>query len=55
MCKYNPDNQLFWFNGKSLEPNFQFELVGTLMGIAIYNNMFVDMPMVHACFKLLLD
>ena len=25
------------------------------MGLAIYNNMFVDMPVAHACFKILLD
>jgi hypothetical protein len=25
------------------------------MGLAIYNNMFLDMPMAHACYKFLLD
>lgn len=55
MFKYNEDNQLYWFNGATFEPNLNFELVGTLMGLAIYNNMFIDMPMVHACYKLLLD
>jgi hypothetical protein len=55
MFKYNEDVQLYWFNGATFEPNVNFELVGTLMGLAIYNNMFIDMPMAHACYKLLLD
>jgi E3 ubiquitin-protein ligase HECTD2 len=46
---------LYWFNGQTFEPNINFELVGTLMGIAIYNNTFIDLPFPHACFKLLLD
>jgi hypothetical protein len=55
MFKFNEDVQLYWFNGATFEPNVNFELVGTLMGLAIYNNMFIDMPMAHACYKLLLD
>lgn len=55
MFKFNEDVQLYWFNGQTFEPNINFELVGTLMGLAIYNNMFLDMPMAHACYKILLD
>jgi hypothetical protein len=55
MFKFNEDTQLYWFNGSTFEPNINFELVGTLMGLAFYNNMFVDMPVVPACYKLLLD
>jgi len=25
------------------------------MGLAFYNNMFIDMPVVPACYKILLD
>ena len=25
------------------------------MGIAIYNNYFIDLPLAHACYKILLD
>lgn len=32
-----------------------FELVGMLMGIAFYNNYFIDMPIVPTCYKILLD
>jgi len=55
MFKYNEDTQLYWFNGQTYEPNLNFELVGNLMGIAFYNNMFVDMPVVPACYKILLN
>jgi hypothetical protein len=55
MFKFNESVQLYWFNGNTFEPNINFELVGTLMGIAYYNNMFVDMPVAPACYKILLD
>lgn len=55
MFKVNEDVQLYWFNGATFEPNVNFELVGTLMGLAIYNNLFIDLPLAHACYKLLLD
>lgn len=37
MFKYNEQNRLYWFNGQTLESPLQFELIGSLMGIAIYN------------------
>lgn len=46
---------MYWFNGSTFEPNINFELVGMLMGIAFYNNMFIDMPVVSTCYKILLD
>jgi hypothetical protein len=55
MFKYNEDTKLYWFNGSTFEPNINFELVGILMGIAFYNNMFVDMPVVSTCYKILMD
>lgn len=55
MFLHNEDTRLYWFNGQTFEPNINFELVGTLMGIAIYNNTFIDLPFPHACFKILLD
>lgn len=54
MFKYNEDTHLYWFNGSTFEPNLNFELVGNLMGLAFYNNMFIDMPVVPACYKILL-
>jgi len=54
MFKFNEATKLYWFNGQTFEPNLNFELVGILMGIAVYNNMFIDMPVVPTCYKLLL-
>jgi len=34
--------------------NINFELVGVLMGLAIYNNVIIDMPFPLACYKKLL-
>lgn len=55
MFKFNEDVQLYWFNGSTFEPNINFELIGNLMGIALYNNTFIDLPLVHATYKILLD
>lgn len=55
LFKYNEDVRLYWFNGQTFEPNINFELIGNLMGLAIYNNTFLDLPLAHAGFKILLD
>ena len=54
MFRYNEDVQLYYFNGTTLEPNIYFELIGILMGIAVYNNTFIDLPFPMACFKVLM-
>ena len=38
-----------------MEPNIYFELIGNLMGIAVYNNTFINLPFPHACYKVLID
>jgi len=55
MWKFNEDVQLYWINGMTFEMPINYELVGILMGIAIYNNTFIDLPFPRASFKLLLD
>ncbi len=55
MFKFNESVQLYWFDGGTFEPNINFELVGVLMAIAFYNNMFLDMPLAPAVYKILLD
>ena len=55
MFKFNEDTQLYWFNGQTFEPNINFELIGNLMGIALYNNTFIDLPLIHFTYRLLLD
>lgn len=37
MFTHNPESRLLWFNGSTFESNVKFELIGILMGIAIYN------------------
>jgi hypothetical protein len=55
MFNFNPEKGLYWFNGLSHEPNVNFELVGVLVGLAIFNNVLIDMPFPLACFKKLLN
>lgn len=41
----HPESHLLWFNAHSFENQENFELIGTLLGIAIYNSVLVDLPM----------
>jgi ubiquitin-protein ligase E3 A len=54
MFLYNESERLYWFNGQSHEPPINFELIGILMGLSIYNNVILDMPFPLACYKKLL-
>ena len=55
MFKINEDTQMYWFNGESPVMNLNFELVGTLMGIAMYNNCHLEVPLVCVTYKILLS
>lgn len=55
MFKYHEDARLFWFNGSTFESNVKFELVGILMGLAIYNSNILDLHLPIACYKKLLN
>ena len=55
MFTYNDDVRLYWINGRTFEANIKYELIGTLMGIAIYNNTFINLQFPSACYKILLD
>ena len=37
MFTHSNESRLLWFNGSTFESNVKFELIGILMGIAIYN------------------
>ena len=54
MLNYNEQKVLYWFNGFTHEPNINFELIGILMGLAIYNNILLDVPFPLVCYKTLL-
>ena len=55
MFNLEKESQLFWFNGFTFESNIKFELIGVLMGIAIYNQVLLDINLPLACYKKLLD
>lgn len=42
MFNYNEKNVMYYLNGLSPEMNINFELIGILMGLAIYNNIILD-------------
>lgn len=48
MFTYNEETQFFWFNPTSFENDGQFALIGIVLGLAIYNNIILDIhfPMV---------
>ncbi len=54
MFTFNEKHVLYYINGLSHEPNINFELIGILMGLAIYNNIILDVSFPMAIYKLLL-
>lgn len=48
MFTYDEDTRLFWFNSLSFETDAQYKLIGILLGLAIYNNVILDIhfPMI---------
>ena len=55
MFTHNEESRMLWFNGNTFESNIKFELIGMLMGIAIYNQNILDLHLPMACYKKLLD
>jgi hypothetical protein len=43
MFVLNKNTHTFWFNHNSLESTVEFELIGTLLGLAIYNDVLLGM------------
>ncbi|CAN8012880.1 unnamed protein product, partial [Ixodes pacificus] len=48
MFTLNAETQTYWFNPTSFESDAQFKLIGIILGLAIYNNVILDVhfPMV---------
>ena len=48
MFRLDQETQTFWFNELSFENDAEFTLIGILIGLAIYNNVILDIrfPMV---------
>lgn len=55
MFKYYPESKYVWFNGNTYESNMKFELIGALMGLAIYNQIILDIHFPTVCYKKLLN
>lgn len=49
------EGNLIWFNGRTFESPIKFQLIGTLMGLAMYNGILLDLPLPLATYKKLLD
>ncbi|KAL2913025.1 putative E3 ubiquitin-protein ligase [Polyrhizophydium stewartii] len=54
MFIFDDDSRLCWFNVSSLEHETQYQLVGIVVGLSIYNNTILDVQLPLACFKKLL-
>ena len=54
MFVLDTDAQTFWFSKTSFEANLQFELFGTVLGLAIYNNIILDVHFPVVLYKKLL-
>jgi ubiquitin-protein ligase E3 A len=54
MFKFYPDPGVYWFNPDSLEAGSQFQLIGMLLGLAIYNGINIPVPLPAALWKKLL-
>lgn len=54
MFIYNEDSRLFWINQDSFDRN-EFRLIGILLGLAIYNEVILDMHFPSVMYKKLLN
>jgi hypothetical protein len=48
-------NRYQWFNGDSFEPPIMFELLGTILGLSIYNSTLLDLKFPKILYKKLLN
>lgn len=51
MFKHYEESRCLWFNSDSLESSQGFELIGTLVGVAIYNSVIIDLNMPRVVYK----
>lgn len=55
MFSYNEKTRLFWFNLYSFEPKIKYELIGIILGLALFNNIILDVKFPLVIYKKLLD
>jgi len=54
MFTYDEETRTLWFNSDSLEATMEFELIGTLLALAIYNAVILDVSFPHIVYKKLM-
>ena len=54
MFVYYESSGTFWFNGASTDNIREYNLVGVLMGLAVYNAIILDIRFPLVCYKKLL-
>ena len=54
MFMFNEELRVYWFNGLTFESPINFELIGTLLGLASSNQILLDIPIVSTCYKIIL-
>lgn len=55
MFTYDEELRVYWFNRSSLENEREFELIGILLGVAIYNGVILDVRFPHVVYKKLMQ
>ena len=55
MFTYDTETRFSWFNPASLEHDSQFELIGTILGLALYNGVMLGVQFPRVMYKKLLD
>ena len=54
MFNYNEETRTFWFNQDTFEPRIKFELIGFIIGLALYNTVILDIHFPRVVYKKLL-
>ena len=54
MFNYNMETRTYWFNPDTFEPRIKFELVGFIIGLALYNTVILDVHFPLVLYKKLL-
>lgn len=55
MFTYDAETGNYWFNKDTTTTNIEFELIGTMMGLAIYNSVILDIHFPSVIYKKLVD
>ena len=51
MFKYHEESRLLYLNADSFDSSQEFELIGVLLGVAIYNSIILDLKMPRCIYK----